>query len=241
MLEQKLIKLGFSKNEVKVYLALFELGKAKAGKIIERTDLHRNPVYLALESLEIRKLISKTTKKGVAEFTVNNPEHLLEEIEQKKKITTEIVDELKSKHEDTPREIVIYEDLEGIKRATRQNLESTKGEIVYVLGASKHSQVPDLSMDWRKYHEKRIKKGIKFKAMYGTSTEESNIFDKNQLPLTDVKYLPLHIDPPFWFNICGDTSSIVFVDKNPIAINIKSKRIADNLIKYFDYLWSNEK
>jgi len=241
MLEQKLINLGFSKNEVKVYLALFELGEAKAAQVIVRTTLYRNSVYLALESLLEKKLVSKTLRHGVAVFYANTPDHLLEEVESKKKMTQAVIDELKAKHDDTPREIVIYEGLEGVKRATRQNLEFSKGETVYVLGATKHNIVPDLSMHWRQYHSSRIKKGIKFKALYGPSTEEKIIFEKNELPLTDVKYLPIQIDPPFWFNICGDISSIVFIDKNPIAINIKSKNIAENLKKYFDFLWNQDK
>ena len=51
ILTQQLAKLGFSENEAGVYLALIELGKARAGKIIRITGLHRNLVYQALEKL----------------------------------------------------------------------------------------------------------------------------------------------------------------------------------------------
>lgn len=52
--------------------------------------------------------------------------------------------------------------------------------------------------------------------------------------------MPSRVDAPIWFNICGDLSSIVAVDKEPIAVNIKSQTIADGLKKYFQLLWNQE-
>ncbi len=237
MIEQKLKKLGFGKNEIKVYLCLLELGQTHAKKIIEVTALHPNLVYTSLDSLLKRKLATKTETNGVASFSINSPEHILEEIEAQKHLAEEAVVELKKRQGEKPREIIFYEGLEGIKRATRQNLQAQKGQTVYLLGASKHAILPDLSMRWRNYHNARIKKGIKFKALYGPGTEKQVIEEKNKLPLTEVKYSPVSVDAPVWFNVCEDVSSIVLVDKNPIAINIKSKSIADGLKKYFEYLW----
>ena len=73
MLESSLLKLNFTPNEIKVYSALFEIGKCRAGKIIELTGMHRNLVYLALENLEARGLLTKVLVKGVAEFSANDP------------------------------------------------------------------------------------------------------------------------------------------------------------------------
>ena len=49
------------------------------------------------------------------------------------------------------------------------------------------------------------------------------------------KYMPSQVDAPVWFNICEDMSSIVAIDKEPIAVNIKSKMIADGLKNHFDF------
>ena len=237
MIEQKLKKLGFGKNEVKVYLCLLELGQAHAKKITETTALHPNLVYTSLDALLKRKLVTKTTIHGVANFSTNAPGHILEEVDAQKRLAEEVVAELKNRQGEKPREIIFYEGLEGIKRATRQNLQAQKGQTVYLLGASRHGILPDLSMSWRKYHNARIKKGIKFKALYGPGTERQVVEEKNKLPLTQVKYSPIAVDAPVWFNVCEDTTSIVMVDKNPIAVNIKSKSIADGMKKYFEHLW----
>ena len=77
MIEQKLKKLGFGKNEIKVYLCLLELGQARVKNIIEATALHPNLVYTSLDSLLRRKLATKTETHGVASFSINAPEHIL--------------------------------------------------------------------------------------------------------------------------------------------------------------------
>ena len=59
MLENKLKKLGFDKNERLIYLALFELGRCRAREIIKHTGLVRNSVYTTLEDLVHRGLVKK--------------------------------------------------------------------------------------------------------------------------------------------------------------------------------------
>ena len=41
--------LGFSKAEIKVYLALLELGVTKAGEVIRHTSLQNSVVHMTLQ------------------------------------------------------------------------------------------------------------------------------------------------------------------------------------------------
>ncbi len=239
-MDKLLQQLGFSKNEITVYLALFDLGKCKAGELIEYTKLHRNLVYTALEEFVQRGLVTKTEVNGVATFSANDPNRLLEEIDQKRELAEQFAEEIKKKQEESPREVTVYEGLEGLKRATTRTLSAPEGETVYIFGAAPHSTLPDLSMRSEKYDKSRIKRGIHFKGLYGRTTSKDILDQKNQLPLTEAKYMPQGIEVPMWFNVCGDISSIVAVDENPLAFNIKSKTIADGLKKYFEYLWHQE-
>ena len=47
-MEKILEKLGLTKNESKVYLALLNLGLTSSKNIIEKTNLHRQLIYDAL-------------------------------------------------------------------------------------------------------------------------------------------------------------------------------------------------
>jgi sugar-specific transcriptional regulator TrmB len=94
MLTNQLTQLGFHKNEIKVYLALFELGQSKAGDIIQHTKLHRNLVYTALEELAVKNLISKMERGGVAVFEINDPKILQELAEQKLDTAKNVIEKL---------------------------------------------------------------------------------------------------------------------------------------------------
>ncbi|MBU0546201.1 hypothetical protein KKA13_03025, partial [Patescibacteria group bacterium] len=81
MIEEKLHKLGLGKNEIKVYLALIELGKTKAGPVIDYCHLHRNLVYQSLNMLTKKELVTKTEINGVATFAANDPAKLVSQAE----------------------------------------------------------------------------------------------------------------------------------------------------------------
>ncbi len=235
-----LSRLGFSKNEEKVYLSLFELGKTRAGKVIEHTSLHRNLVYTALEALLGRDLITKTLQKGVSMFSANNPDKLIEEIENKKNQAVAVAEELKKKVNLQSREVVIFEGVDGIERAIRQNIQSQKGKTVFALGTFTNSVLSESQIFSKKYHNELTKKGISFKALYGRNIEDDVVEEKNKLSNTEARYMPTSIEAPVWFNICGDVSSIISMDKNPLAINIKSESIAEGLKQYFKHLWNQK-
>tara|TARA_Y100000296_G_scaffold84834_1_gene119224 strand:+ start:10164 stop:10352 length:189 start_codon:yes stop_codon:yes gene_type:complete len=43
--------IGFSKNEISIYLDLIRIGKSFAGDISKRTEIHRSNTYDILEKL----------------------------------------------------------------------------------------------------------------------------------------------------------------------------------------------
>ena len=51
-------ELGLTNAEAKIYIALLELGSSQAGKITEKTGIHRRTVYDAIERLIEKGLIS---------------------------------------------------------------------------------------------------------------------------------------------------------------------------------------
>jgi len=48
---EALAKLGLTKNEIKAYLTLLDLGAVSAGKISKISEIHRRPTYDALTRL----------------------------------------------------------------------------------------------------------------------------------------------------------------------------------------------
>ena len=69
--------LGLTNAEIKVYLALLELGTTKAGLIIRKTSLQNSVVHLTLLKLVEKGFVSFIKKGGVKEYSASNPENIL--------------------------------------------------------------------------------------------------------------------------------------------------------------------
>ena len=79
MTKKILEKIGLSKNESEIYLALLDLGPSSISKISEKTAIHRPLIYKALPDLLEKKLISQT-QKGKSVMYIAEPPNRLESI-----------------------------------------------------------------------------------------------------------------------------------------------------------------
>ena len=134
MLHKDLQKIGFTKNLATIYILLAELGEAKAGEIVKKTGLHRNIVYLALQTLEAKQLIMKTERRGIALFKMLDPKRIMNEVKEKERFAGEIVEELKTLYKPRAQQIIIHEGMEEIERAA-MNLyrQGNEGDAMYLL------------------------------------------------------------------------------------------------------------
>lgn len=241
MIENQLKQLGFNKNEIKTYLALFDLGKSKAGEIILYTKLHRNLVYTALDELLNKRLISKVEKNGIFLFEANDPQTIIELIDDKKKIATDTVRELIKKQKIRPSDINIYEGLDGNRRVLDKSIEQAGiGDTLYVMGASKHSNTPEMEKEWKMFHKKRIEKGVGFKILYDKSTPKDVVEWRNNLPITEAKYFPFNIETPVRFRFIKDFLDIGILGDSPVTFTIRSREAVEALKKYFEYFWNQK-
>ena len=59
MIGSMLSELGLTQNEIKIYLALLDIGESLAGTIAENSGIHRRNVYDSLERLIKKGFVSK--------------------------------------------------------------------------------------------------------------------------------------------------------------------------------------
>lgn len=239
MIEENLKKLGFTHNEVKIYLTLLRVGRLKAGEVIKEAGLQRSVVYNGLDELLKRGLISKSVTKGVAVYASTDTEALVHEAEQRAFLAKKISKELKQKQQIKDREVVVYEGEDIIKRVADKSLGSPAGSTVYFLGPSKFGVQANLEKYWQQYHKKRAVNGIKCQLLYDKSTDPQIVANRNALPLCEARYLPIEMEMPMSFIINDDMVGMVIPSENPpLAFLIKSSKTAEALKNYFGYLWN---
>jgi len=76
-MEEALKHFGLSEKEVKVYLALLELGQSTAPKIAKKAGVKHPTTYVILDELRKKGLLTEIPKKSKSLFTAQSPETLL--------------------------------------------------------------------------------------------------------------------------------------------------------------------
>jgi len=83
MIEQTLKSIGLTGGEIKVYLALLELGTSSVGKIIKRSGISGSKTYEVLDRLSNKGLVNSIIKNNVKYFEPSSPDKILSYLEEK--------------------------------------------------------------------------------------------------------------------------------------------------------------
>src|SRR3989344_6456404 len=123
MLEKYLQDLGLTDKEATIYLALLQVDSTTALDLSKKTKINRSTVYVVIESLSKKGLVSETTVGKKTQFQAESPERLETYVERRKIQFEEqshrlkdIIPEIKSLQRDTGERPVVkyYEGREGI-------------------------------------------------------------------------------------------------------------------------------
>jgi len=244
-MEKILEKIGLTKNEVKIYLKLLELGLTTSGAIIKKTGIHNSKVYDGLERLANKGLVTHVIIANTKNFKAVSPDRLLDFLEDKKKEISEEEKEIKNilpqlkllqqlETDDTQAEI--FQGWKGMETVFNEGIKAmNKNDIWYVLGAYAGEDKVRTDALITKVIKKCEKKKMKWKVLYNESARKTFQYEQ-QSPITENKFLPQ--ETPATINVYKDVTFIALWIKNPIAFKIKSKKIADSFKKYFEVMWA---
>src|SRR3989344_6086679 len=115
--EKVLENLGFSPNEIKVYLTLNSHGSTKAGKIAKLAHVDRSSCYNALKLLLEKGMVSHVSIGKVKWFQATGPKRLLDYIKEQEEDVKEIIPELHAKHKAAKIEgqVRLFKGIKGVK------------------------------------------------------------------------------------------------------------------------------
>jgi len=249
MQQRMLERLGLTKHEAKIYLALLELGSTNAGPIIAKTKLHRQIVYSALENLIDKGLVTFVVEKNRRYFQATEPEQFKEwfkeeekEIDVRRKEFERLLPELLAKKpvKGKEQEVCIYRGNKGLKTVLDYILKATKKEI-NILAVSYRKVGPGLDKYYKYYFPKFLKglanKKIKIRFIFPEGTRKIRGEIVAKLPFVQVKYIPDEYATPIGIQIYSGHVSLMAFQPIPLAIRISSKEVFDAMRSYFEALW----
>ena len=238
--------LGLTQSEVRIYLAVLELGKTTVSAVANYTELNRRNIYDALSTLIDKGLIFLVIGEKEGHYGAVTPEKLLELVQSKKIALDNIMPELQNlyKKEFKPERATIYKGLEGFKGYLQDILNI--GEDIYCLGAKGgwgYKELGDYA-DW--FTQERIKRKLRVFNLF--DSEMRGLVTKND-PLyktfSEQRFLP----PEFSTNSAIDTFGdhvVTFTGLYPEKFNedvtlfvIVSEELAEAQRTWFKFLWDH--
>lgn len=244
-LESTLEAIGLTKNEVKIYVALLEVGLTRTGILLKKTGIHPSKMYDGLERLTQKGLVTYIVKANTKHFKAVNPRRLLDFLKDKKKKideqeneVKEILPQLELKQklglDETEAEIFRgWKGMDTVYRMLRDTLK--KGDLNLVFGAGLGEDTEMVRRFFNKHLMLMAKKRIKQKIIYNEEAR-GNIHEQTQHPhLFQVKYLKN--TTPAEINIWADKTMIVILRKDPTVILVSDKKVAASFRQYFDVMW----
>ncbi|MFA6269495.1 MAG: helix-turn-helix domain-containing protein [archaeon] len=231
--------LGLTNAEIKVYLALLELGSTKAGRVIENTNLQNSVVHMTLHKLVNNGFATFIKKGSVKYYQPTDPSHILDFIEDKKKRFREILPTLLEKQKFKEKEEAeIYEGFKGLKTMLHEMIKDAKkgDEFVFFTFFTKNNDDYQQIFNYYKEFEKeREEKGI---IVHGIAPESirNKFTGRNPETMIFVNYpIPLNC------GICNDKIMFTTWEDKKTSVLIHSKQLANQYRELFYSIWNKEK
>ena len=250
-MEQVFKELGLTQSEIKVYLALLELGDSTRSDIVNKSGIAGSKVYDILEKLKEKGLISIYDQNRVRHFKPVNPKQILNYIEGKREQINKIELDAKSilpalllkfNSSAKEQEVELLSGLKGLEILFKEQVDILNaGEICYVIGGTKGTEEGPVVAFFQKIHLLREQKKIKTKMLYNfrqkISTEK--FYSSKKYPHTETRYI--QHSSPVAINVYEDRTVIIIFGEAITAIHIKSEDVAKSFKEYFDLLWKQAK
>ena len=234
-----LAELGFTKNEIAVYLTILELGSATSWEIAKKAKLHRTNIYDAVDRLVKKGVVAYINKGEKKYYEVLDPNLLANIIKDKELALQKIMPELvmAKKLAGEGSDACIFEGVQPFQKILMSWLRFEEPILVY--GIPKNA--PEMMKHFiPHFHEIRMEKKIVMKHIYNHNAQE-RIQYLNTLPFTEAKYLPQQYYSTVSTCVCGDEVVLVLWLETPFVVQIKNRQIADSYKQYFEMLWKNSR
>jgi sugar-specific transcriptional regulator TrmB len=235
---QKLKDFGLKDKEARVYLALLELGEAKAQEIAKKARIVRPAVYDILSRLVEDGLVGTISKGKVSYFVANNPEAIRRNLEDKQKAFDQLLPELKSVFNTTktkPR-IFFYEGIEGIRTVFEDTLTAHDKTLCGILS------MEDLFKDPGKeymddYVRRRVKMGYKLRVIRSKPKEVAPAWPSSEEENRELRNPPEKMVFEMTTYIYDDKVGLISTEKENFGMIIESKEFSRNMKHLFEALW----
>ncbi|MBI4020571.1 MAG: helix-turn-helix domain-containing protein [Candidatus Aenigmarchaeota archaeon] len=247
MLEKQLMGIGLTEGEIRVYLALLDLGMSTTGPIIDHSRVSSSKAYGILNRLMEKGLVSYVIKSNIRHYEALDPRKILDfltvkerEIQEHRQAVKEIIPTLSARRKLKQKtdEARVYTGYEGIRSYFDEIFERLQpGEERLVLGAeSGYADIPKVVRFFHMQSRRFAAKGIRTKIIFNEGMRKTSGKRYEKMGHTQVRYLKQVT--PASIGIQGDNVDILLWDEKKIVLfAITSREVAESYREFFRTMW----
>ncbi|MBI5530732.1 MAG: hypothetical protein HY918_04525 [Candidatus Doudnabacteria bacterium] len=238
--KQTLKEYGLEDAEASLYLAGLKLGEAGMSELAREAQIKRTSAYVIFQSLEKKGLMGSFKMRGRHKFVATRPDLLVSQTEKELQDLKLILPQLNSltQKKDQRPQITYYEGKAGYFLASEESLSTANSTVYHIGSISETHKVVGEDWDLNYYIPSRLKKRIRFKALYFKSQMPQSFLKSNHSELLrEVRYLPETQIFGTSKLIYGNKVAIFSSQKELITVIIESPDIADGERKNFESFW----
>jgi predicted transcriptional regulator len=231
--------LGLTNAEIKIYLALLELGTSTAGPILQRTKLQNSVVHMTLHKLVEKGFVSYVIKGKIKHYQAADPKNILIFMDQRKRRFETLLPELIVRQKKQEKqEAEVFVGLKAFKIMLYGLVQDSRpgDEYVYFAFYTKDEKMAEFVQEsiYKPFDEERDKRKI---VVRGIAPKEIRYQFRNRKP--DM----LFVDFPIPTNISIFHDKVLFTpfEYEPVAFLIHSRQLADSLRLFFYSIWNKYK
>ncbi len=238
-------RIGLTKSEIAVYLALLKLGQTTAGPIVDEAKVTRSKIYDILERLKNKGFVSYITKQSTKYFSAADPHTILHyldekesEIKQEKLSIAKLLPQLllEQSLSGTKNVAEIFLGVRGMQNAFNILIKSfDPKEPYYAFGAGAGENTEQMQIFFSRLHHERLKKKVRARIIF---TEASRGVFRSQEKSLFVQARYVANTTPAAINVYKNYVVIAILNKEPITILINNKETADSFREYFKVMWN---
>lgn len=241
-IEDILKDLGFKENEVRVYIALTQLGEATAAQIGKKADLPRTTAISILEKLKSENYLTTNRYKGVTYYWVESPKTIVDSFENKveaAKGLNGLLTDLYRSESSFP-----YAEVYDTKKAIKQFIEKTlitmkKKSIIHTIDSPNKGNYTKIYSEnvENTMASQKMKKGIVTHTLVPFGAYSGIADHKTENQVIKIREMPAGIDfsASLWFI---DDMVVHFSGNPPFVAAIKHDSIVQSMKSVYDFLWN---
>jgi sugar-specific transcriptional regulator TrmB len=240
---------GLTEGEIKVYLALLNLGSTTVGPIVVKSHVARSIVYQILTRLFEKGLVSFVVKGKTKYYQANQPRKILDFISERQKSLEEnkgkvekLMPMLVAKQKPSEfTDVRYFEGFRGFITAHERTYDKlAAGDEYFQMGITSE-QPRYVQAYFQRDHLRRAKAGIIAKLLFSPKTNPSVLENRNKFKGCDARYMPIDLNTPAWFMGYKDVAVITIPTNVPLSIEITNREVAQSFRAYFEEFWKLSK